>query len=128
MDSPPVLDASALLAVIFQEPGSALVEPLLPDALVSTVNLSEVHSRLLLAGSPAELAWSRLLSLGYEICPFEAEQARLAAEVLQTTRSHRLSQGDCACLALALERKATVYTANRRWKDLPLDLRIEVIR
>lgn len=132
MDSPAVLDASALLAVIFQEPGCAVVEPLLPGALVSTVNLAEAHARLLLAGSPPDLAWSRLLSLGYEICPFEEEQARLAAELLPISRSQGLSLGDRACLALALERKATVYTTNHRWKNLALDLNtdleIEVIR
>jgi len=39
-----------------------------------------------------------------------------------------LSLGDRACLALALQMKASVYTADRSWKNLKLDLRINVIR
>jgi len=32
------------------------------------------------------------------------------------------------CLALAIERKATVYTTDRVWKNLDLGIDIEVIR
>jgi PIN domain nuclease of toxin-antitoxin system len=39
-----------------------------------------------------------------------------------------LSLGDRACLALALELTATVYTTDTVWKSLPPDLKIEVIR
>jgi len=31
-------------------------------------------------------------------------------------------------LALAIQRKATVYTADRTWKNLSLGIQIEVIR
>ena len=37
-----VLDASALLALLQEEPGSALVENHLADAVISAVNVSEV--------------------------------------------------------------------------------------
>ena len=123
-----VLDASAILAVIFQEPGSEIVLPVLKGALLSTVNLAELHTRLLLGGAGPAFAWSRVHSLGCEVRPFDDEQARLAGELIAMTRPYGLSLGDRACLALAIQREATVYTTDRAWKNLPLDLKIEVIR
>ncbi len=123
-----VFDASVVLAVLLKEPGGAAVAASLESALLSTVNLAEVHTRLLLRGVPAERAWARIQSLHCEACPFSVEQARIAAELITVTRPYGLSLGDRACLALALERKATVYTTDKAWKKLPLDIGVEVIR
>lgn len=84
--------------------------------------------RLIELGAPAELAWSRLQSIQCEICFFSDRQARLAAELRSITRSFGLSLGDRACLALAIDRKATVYTTDRIWKKLELGIKIELIR
>ncbi len=110
------------------EAGSAKAAPLISGALVSAVNLCEVHSKLIQRGVPDPLSWSRILSLGCDICPFTAEQGRVAAEIVRTTRPYGLSLGDRACLALGIERKAMVYTADRTWKSLSLGIEIEVIR
>jgi PIN domain nuclease of toxin-antitoxin system len=117
-----------VLAVIFNEPGSDAVTDLLEGGLLSTVNLSEIQTRLVLGGWPAAFAWSRVLSMGFELCFFDDEQARLAAEMIGKTRPFGLSLGDRACLALARQRKATVYTTDRVWKELSLGIEIEVIR
>ena len=128
MDKPPVLDSSAILAVIFNEPGSEAVLDLLGGALLSTVNLAEIHTKLLLGGAPSDLAWNRVLSMGCEVCAFTDEHARLAAELMNKTKPFGLSLGDRACLALALERNAKVYTTDRAWKNLALGIEIEVTR
>ena len=75
-----VFDTSAILAVIFDESGGDIVLPLLRDGLVSSVNMAEAHTILLLRGSGPGFAWSRLLAFGFEICPFSEEQARTAAD------------------------------------------------
>jgi PIN domain nuclease of toxin-antitoxin system len=123
-----VMDSSAVLALMFNEPGGDRVVPLMNGALLSTVNFAEVYARLLHRGSPALEAWHQLTGLQCEICYFSTEQARVAAELAPITRPYGLSLGDRACLALALERKAPIYTADRVWTQLGLDLRIEVIR
>lgn len=128
MDSAPVLDSSAILAVIFNEPGSDVILPLLQGGLLSTVNLAEVHTRLLLRGVGADFAWRRVLDLGCEICLFDGSQARAAGELIAHTRPYGLSLGGRACLALAVERKAPVYTTDAAWKNLALDIDVEVIR
>lgn len=105
-----------------------MVAPLLEGALLSTVNLAEVHDRMLNRGARPEQAWGWIRSLECEFSFFSDEQARIAAELRQITRPHGLSLGDRACLALAIQRHATVYTTDRVWKNLPLEIKVEVIR
>jgi ribonuclease VapC len=128
LDNVAALDSSAVLAAFLNEPGGAVVAPILEGALLSTVNLAETHARLVDLGAQAEHAWSRLLSVHCEICVFTEEQARIAAELKAITRPFGLSLGDRACLALAIDRKATVYTTDRIWKKLDLGIQIEAIR
>lgn len=128
IDKIAVLDSSVILAILFNEPGGERVIDVLQGALLSTVNLAEVHTRLLLAGSSSALAWDRLLSMGCDICFFDGTQARLAGELIGTTRTFGLSLGDRACLALAIERRARAYTTNPAWKNLHLGIEVEVIR
>lgn len=123
-----VLDSSAVLAVIFSEPGGEAVNSVLEGGLLSTVNVAEVHARILRRGGTGDQAWGLILSCGCEVCFFSDAQARIAAELIAVTRPFGLSLGDRACLALAIERKATVYTADRDWKKLSLGIEIEVIR
>lgn len=118
MGKPVVLDASAVLAVLFDEPGASKIIDLLPGSLLSSVNLAEIHSRLLMDGRSPALAWNRVLSMGFEVVFFSDEHARLAGELIGKT-GPALSLGERACLALAMERDATVYTTNRAWKSLP---------
>jgi PIN domain nuclease of toxin-antitoxin system len=123
-----VLDSSAILAVLFNEPGAEIVLPILRGALLSTVNLAEVHARMLESGAQAQQAWNWITNLQCEVCFFTDEHARAAAELRPITRPFGLSLGDRACLALAIERKATVYTTDKVWKKLSLGIDVEVIR
>jgi ribonuclease VapC len=124
----PVLDASAILAVLFNERGSEALVPLLEGALVSTVNMAEVVAQLVRRGVDAERAWRQVLELGCELCPFDEEQARLAGELARQARHNGLSLGSRACLALAKAKQATVYTPNPAWKSLDLGIEVEVVR
>lgn len=123
-----VFDSSAVLAVLLNEPGGSTAAAHLKGGLVSTVNLTETHAKLLLHGTPADVAWNSILGLQCDFCFFSDEQARVAAELIGATKRYGLSLGDRACLALAIERKATVYTADRAWKSLALGIDVEVIR
>jgi PIN domain nuclease of toxin-antitoxin system len=128
LGSPAVFDSSAILAVVFNEPGDDIVLPLLKGGFLSTVNLAEVHTRLMLRGVGADFAWRRVVSFGCEISFFDDLQARLAGELVSQTRPYGLSLGDRACLALAIQRKARVYTTDAAWKNLSLGIEFEVIR
>ena len=123
-----VLDSSAVLALIQNESGSAKVKTVTASALLSSVNLCEIHSKLIHKGIAATDSWNKISTLQCDVCAFTSEQGKVAAELIQITRPLGLSLGDRACLALAIERKAKVYTADRNWKNLSLGIEIEVIR
>jgi ribonuclease VapC len=124
-----VVDASVLLAVIHGEPGSEkLTADLLDQSTVSTVNLAEVQSKLLDRGWTPDEAWEDATGVVGDVEAFTGDQAKATGSLIAQTRSLGLSLGDRACLALALERKATVYTADRSWKKLNIGVRIHVIR
>ena len=85
-----VLDASALLALLNREPGSDKLTPeLLTGAAMSTVNVAEVHSKLVARGLPPSDAWDAALSLLRETVPFVAEHARLAGEQPSEANRHQ---------------------------------------
>ena len=124
-----VLDASAVLAVINAEPGSEKLTPeLLDHAAVSTVNLAEVQGKLVSWGWALDEAWEDACGMVREVVPFTIDHAETTGNLIARTRSLGLSLGDRACLALALDLKAPVYTADRTWKRLKLGVRIHVIR
>jgi ribonuclease VapC len=124
-----VLDASAMLAVLNDEPGAEKLTPeMLSYAAGSTVNLAEVHTKLVSRGEDPEEAWEDALSAVQEPVPFSEEHARIAGGLVAVTRTLGLSLGDRACLALGLTLKAPVYTTDRSWKNLKLGIRIHVIR
>lgn len=128
MTEPVVLDASALLAVFNQEPGSTEVASALDHCMISAVNLTEVLTKLSDQGIDATEAWEELRLMEIEIVPFETEMARLAAMLRGITRKAGLSLGDRACLALGMARKAPVMTTDRAWRTLKLDVEVRLVR
>lgn len=124
-----VLDASAILAILFQELGAEkLTAEILKGAAISTVNLAEVQSKLIKKGFLPSEAWEDALSLVDSAEPFTSEQARIAGDLIATTEKYGLSLGDRSCLALAIALKAPVYTTEQSWRNLKLSVPIHVIR
>lgn len=124
-----VLDASALLAFLKREPGEAIVAPLLADAVISAVNLSEVVAKLAEDQLPArQLIPALLASSGLTVAPFDEEMAILTGDLRPATRAYGLSLGDRACLALAEHLHLPAITTETRWDGLPLQVDIRRIR
>jgi PIN domain nuclease of toxin-antitoxin system len=123
-----VLDASAVLAVLKREPGADRVRAVLDRATIGAVNAAEVQSKLVELGLSPHAAESRIRILGCSILAFSEVHAIEAGSLIALTRSMGLSLGDRACLALAIDRKATVYTTDRIWNELDLGIQIEAIR
>jgi PIN domain nuclease of toxin-antitoxin system len=124
-----VLDASAILALLNDEPGAEKITPeLLSHATASAVNLAEVQTMLVREGGDPDESWGLAVDPIPDIEPFTAAQARIAGTLVKKTRSLGLSLGDRACLALAIALEAPVYTTDRLWKKLTLGIPIHVIR
>lgn len=125
-----VLDASAMLASLLQEPGAASVEQLLsgPGAVVSAVNLSEVVAKLIDLGWPEPAIRRDIGRMNIDPVSFDAESAFAAGLLRQMTRQAGLSLGDRACLSLAQRLGLPAVTADRVWTALQLPVTVQVIR
>ena len=123
-----VLDASALLALLNAEDGAELVGDLLPDAVVSAVNLAEVVARLTEIGMPQGEIREALALLGLQVVPFDEAQGYLAGLFYPQGKRIGLSLGDRACLALAQAMEATAVTADQAWGGLDIGVEIQLIR
>src|SRR5664279_3677121 len=111
-----VFDASAILALLQQEPGAeTLTDEIRVNAVASTVNLAEVQGKLVKKGIPPEMAWEDTLSAVAEAEPFTSRQASIAGSLITKTQKYGLSLGDRSCLALAIALKAPVYTTEQVW-------------
>ena len=124
-----VIDASALLAFLKSEERALHdLESLLPKALISSVNFCEVATVLGSLGMPEKTIEEVVEETVSKIVSFDSSQALVAAGLRELTKPYGLSLGDRACLALGLTYKIPVYTADRIWKKLDIDIPIELIR
>lgn len=129
-----VLDASAFLAYLRDEPGAeAVADAVAGGAAISTVNLAEVLSRAADRGADPRRLAHRLTERGLldgaiAVEPLTTADAVEIARLRPLTRDHGLSLGDRACLALATRLQAPAVTADTAWSDLDLDVVLRLIR
>ncbi len=123
-----VLDASALLSFLQDEPGSDQVEAVLPEAVISSVNWSEVVQKSIAADANIDGMREDIEALGLAILPFTAEEAEIAGRLWPQTRQFGLSLGDRACLSVGARLKATVLTADQIWTALDFPITVHSIR
>lgn len=129
-----VLDASALLAWLRNEPGALSVEAALDTgSAMSVINWAEVLSKSSDLGRDPEDVRRVLLQRGILpnsllLWPVDEDQAFEIAQLRSKTRSSGLSLGDRACLALAHRLHIPVLTTDRDWKTLKVGVQIQLIR
>jgi PIN domain nuclease of toxin-antitoxin system len=129
-----VLDASALLAYLQDEPGSDVVDAaLFEGAVINAVNYAEVLTRLGDLGDEPAITHRRLQEQGLiggllEVIPLLGEEAVTVARLRPATRAFGLSLGDRACLATALRLARPVLTADRSWATVDVGVTVRLIR
>lgn len=128
MDERIVLDSSALLALLGDEPGADRVAAALPQSVMSVVNVAEVLIVLARNGLAADEADDLVGQLALQTAPADALIARVAAAIAAPSRTHPLALGDRFCLATAHALELPVLTADRAWLKLDLGVTIRSIR
>ena len=125
-----VLDASALLAMFFGEPGMELMRDLFQRAaeadrplLVSAVNWAEVLYRLARRQGQegVEVARHFERTMPLHVAPIDLELAELAAE-LKATR--KLPLADACAAALTKHKKAELITGDLEFKQVEGEIKI----
>jgi ribonuclease VapC len=123
-----VLDASAVIALLWEEPGADAVGELLGAAVVSAVNWSEVLQRYSALGLDTEGRRDSVEALGIAVEDFSGDDAETAASMWASTRSAGLSLADRACLSLARRLRLPVHTADRAWETVDVGVEVVLIR
>ena len=124
-----VLDASAVLALVRNEPGADKVASHIGRAAISAVNLQEVIKELLLSGLDEPTTRELLDELRLDVRAHDFEAAYAAAALHARTREYGCGLGDRSCLALAVQLDVPALTADREWKKVKVkNLKLQHIR
>ena len=107
-----VLDASALLCLLNDERGADRVADVLSRCVIGATNLAEVVSKLRERGLSLDEVRDALGGLHLDVRPLSAAQAMRIGDLRPGTKALGLSLGDRACLALAIDLAAELYTTD----------------
>ncbi|MEO0683783.1 MAG: type II toxin-antitoxin system VapC family toxin [Cyanobacteria bacterium J06649_11] len=128
MSSAVVLDASAIIAVIKEEPGHEAVMPFIRNAVVLSVNFSEAVAYFAKHIVDDQVVSKVVQPFARAVVPYGFEESFLAGKLIRDTQQHGLSLGDRACIALGMVRKTSVITTDRAWAQLDVPIEIKLIR
>lgn len=115
-----VLDTSAIVALLRDEPGADIVASYLGDALISTVTLQEVIKAMLVRGFSPDVVRDMIDSLSLEVRPHDADDAWAAALLWDATKAKGSGLGDRTCMALAMTTGVPVITTDKAWAELSI--------
>ena len=129
-DAVALLDASALVAVVFQETGHEVVETILDSGRAATTAIALAETLNVARRREHELDASTLCTVfamkGLRVEPvIEADSIATAVILAVADRNHAtrpsISLADATCLAVARRLDLPVVTGDRQWTDLSLE-------
>jgi ribonuclease VapC len=123
-----VLDSSAIIAVINNEPGAERVLLVSDGASVSTLIVAEVTSWLAVRDAHEDEIHRTIADFNLVVQPFHQSRAIAAGLLVRKTGHRGLSLADRACLALAIELGMPVLTGDRAWRDLDIGVEMRIFR
>lgn len=121
-----VLDASALLAWLQQEPGGTKVKEMLDGGIVTAANWSEVLQKVRRHGGDPNEVGLLLRALGLDVADVTRIDGERAAALW--SRENSLSLGDRLCLAVAHRLGRPAVTAESRWTAADVGIDVQLIR
>ena len=121
-----VLDTSAVLAIIYNEPGADVARRHASTGSISRVNVAEVLTDLVRAGY-GDAAEARDLFRRVRLRVLDVLDDHLE-RVAELKQIRGLSLGDCFCIALGEAQREPLITADTQWATLDLAAPVQLIR
>lgn len=121
-----VLDSSAVLASLLDEPGKEQVDAAINGAMLTTANLSEVVGYFAKLGADDVEISVMLTGLPYVLVPVDQELAVAAGMMRPAGEAAGLSLGDRLCLAQARRSGGKALTADRAWQAVAKKIGVDV--
>ena len=129
-----VLDTSALLALLFDEPGAEKIENLFNQAaeadkpmLISAVNWAEVLYKIQQRKGATGFEGARLLERTMPLA-VELVDRDMAEAAAQLKNAHGLGLADAFAAALAKSKKAELITADTEFKSVEREIKINWLK
>ena len=116
-----LFDTSAIIAVLKKEANYEMLEEVIGNSAITTVNLSELVAVLARCGVIEEEINEIIKDIVPEVIPFTTEIAVHAGKLIKLTASSGLSLGDRACIATGMYYNMRIYTTDKAWLSLNLD-------
>ena len=125
-----LLDASALLAYLLDEPGADMIDTRLHESAICSVNLGDVATRIAARGGNPRDVLEETLDSGLDVYDFTYTCSLRLIEINDAERALgiTLSLGDRCCLATAMAEDLPVLTADREWARFGDVLDVRLIR
>lgn len=125
-----VVDASAVLAWVFNERGAKVVDKVLSVSGISAVNLAEVLYKCAEQGVDPDGTEADLADYGLTLLPFGGPEAR---QIVRIKRAEEragviLSLADRCCIATGLVWEVPVVASDNAWEQLDLGLKVTPFR
>ncbi|MGJ3263574.1 MAG: PIN domain-containing protein [Salinarimonas sp.] len=121
-----VLDASAVIALLLDEPGTDVVRATLEGSIMAAPNLAEVVGHFAARGGGGDEIELIFGLLPIAIAPADRELCVAAGLLRATTHDAGLWLGDHYCLTLASRLTLPVLTADRAWTAVGPRIGVEV--
>ncbi|WP_375383455.1 PIN domain-containing protein [uncultured Sphingomonas sp.] len=113
-----VYDASAALALLFREERGKLLEPVLDESFISSVNLSEAVAVMIRRGGDATIIRESVDTLKLTVLPLSGSLAIDAGLLWPATKFAGSSLGDRCALVLSRQLGGTLLTTDRRLAEV----------
>lgn len=129
MSAAVVLDSSAAIALLRNEPGAEVVADYIGRAAISAVNLQELVKSLALRGLEPAVIGEIVAELRLDVHPHDQDAAFAAGLLVKATERYGSGIGDRSCMALAVELGVPVLTTDREWAEVQVEgLSARIIR
>lgn len=129
MTAPVLLDASCVLAWLYDEPGAEVIEPVLTTSYITAVNMAEVIRKVDVMTGAGTACAVDLVEAGLTVVPFAWMHLTHISDLRMATHSkQRLSLGDACCISYGMSQNMDIWTTDRQWSDLDVDASITLIR